>query len=500
MEILPEIDTGLLSGPVYDIYGSVKVGEILGYPGVAPFWFEFGIELNHLGTAVNDIIYGGAGEDMIFGQDGDDNIYGELDDDYIEGGAGADTIYGGIGQDDIIGGSSNMFGYEDLAERLDTGDTIYGGAGSDVVRNTNVDLTHTNDADVILGDNGNIYRLVVANGYLTYGYDTYEESRRLIPRVAELLDYTPGGPDYYSAASGDIGDSDTIHGEAGDDTIYGMRGNDILYGEGQDDDIIGGWGHDWISGGTGDDGVLGDDGRIYTSRNGTTEDIYGIAVNSETYIEGTKTMTATVYKTGELNKTANLYPFNVDDMKDPFYDPLYADDIIYGGLGNDFLHGGSGDDAISGAEALVEFYNAPVNAGNVLGYNATTTLFAAYNPNAPMARVMVDASGKFVLIGGSEFLMNFDATELDGNDMIFGDLGNDWLVGGPGMDWMFGGLGDDLLNADDDHNPDTDNTEVDFAPANDPTYYDDILFGGGGRDILIASSTGDVMVDVDGRI
>jgi Ca2+-binding RTX toxin-like protein len=278
-----------------------------------------------------------------------------------------------------------------------------------------------------------------------------------------------------------------------------MRGNDILYGEGQDDDIIGGWGHDWISGGTGDDGVLGDDGRIYTSRNGTAEDIYGISVNSETYIEGTKTMTATVYKTGELNKTANLYPFNVDDMKDPFYDPQYADDIIYGGLGNDFLHGGSGDDAISGAEALELFYDAPVNTGNVLGYDATTTLFAAFNPKAPMARVMVDENGKFVLRGGVEFLMNFDASEPDGNDMIFGDLGNDWLVGGPGMDWMFGGLGDDLLNADDDHNPLTDNTEVDFAPEDDPTYYDDILFGGGGRDILIASSTGDVMVDWTGE-
>ncbi|MBP1920954.1 calcium-binding protein, partial [Youngiibacter multivorans] len=487
------------TGPVYLADGSVNVGGMMGYPGDAPFWFEFGIELNHLGIAGNDDINGGAGEDMIFGQDGNDNIDGDLDDDYIEGGSGTDTIYGGLGQDDIIGGSSNLFGFELAEERSDGSDTIFGGEGTDTGRNTVGYGKHANDADVILGDNGNIYRLVGPDGYLKYGYDTYVEIRRLIPRVAKLLDYTPGGPDYVSAASVDIGDADTIHGEAGDDTIYGMKGNDILYGEAGDDDIIGGWGHDWISGGTGDDGVLGDDGRIYTSRNGIEEPLYGIGLNAELYIEGTKSMTATIYKSGEINKTVNLYPFNVDDMKDPFYDPQHADDIIYGGLGNDFLHGGSGDDAISGAEALAEFYMAPLNIGNVLGYNATTTLFAAYNPKAPMARVMVDKNGKFVLTGGTEFLMNFNANELDGNDMIFGDLGNDWLVGGPGMDWMFGGFGDDLLNADDDHNPLTDNTEVDFAPTGNPTYYDDILFGGGGRDILIASSTGDVMVDWTGE-
>ena len=55
-----------------------------------------------------------------------------------------------------------------------------------------------------------------------------------------------------------------------------MTGNDVLFGEGQDDDLIGGYGNDWISGGTGQDGVLGDDGRIFTSRNGTAEPLYGV--------------------------------------------------------------------------------------------------------------------------------------------------------------------------------------------------------------------------------
>jgi hypothetical protein len=148
------------------------------------------------------------------------------------------------------------------------------------------------------------------------------------------------------------------------------------------------------------------------------------------------------------------------------------------------------------------YYDNPYNPGNVLQYNPTTTLFAAYNPYAPMARVMVDENGCFVTAGGVDFLLNFETAtspEPD-NDVIFGGLGNDWLVGGPGKDYLFGGLGDDLLNADDDHGSGPDNTDVDIPPEGFPAdYYDDIVFGGGGRDILIASSAGDIMLDWTGE-
>jgi len=55
---------------------------------------------------------------------------------------------------------------------------------------------------MILGDNGNIYRLVGTNktdsgAYLTFNYDTYTGTTalKIIPRAAELIDYTLGGPD-----------------------------------------------------------------------------------------------------------------------------------------------------------------------------------------------------------------------------------------------------------------------------------------------------------------
>ena len=201
---------------------------------------------------------------------------------------------------------------------------------------------------------------------------------RLLPRAVTLLDYTPGGPDReptlfpsmnqnlaatYGSMTVDVWGADEIHGEAGDDTVYAGGGNDVVYGDGGDDDVIGGWGHDWISGGTGQDGVLGDDGRIFTSRNGLAEPLNGVTASTQQAIATPGNhQTATIYETGKLNKTVDLTPFalnprtTANSSDDPLFRPLYADDLIYGGLGSDFLHGGSGDDAISGAEALVESY------------------------------------------------------------------------------------------------------------------------------------------------
>ena len=96
--------------------------------------------------------------------------------------------------------------------------------------------------------------------------------------------------------------------------------------------------------------MLGDDGRIFTSRNGTAEPLNGISPVSQTNIATPGNgLVADINVTGELNKTVDLTPYNIDPaaVKSELFDPAYADDIIYGGLGSDFLHGGSGDDAIS---------------------------------------------------------------------------------------------------------------------------------------------------------
>ena len=422
-----------------------------------------------------------------------------------------------------------MFSLNDWVERVDGSDMLFGGAGTDITRN-DIGDAHSNepynahgnarDSDMILGDNGNIHRLVGTNGtsnsaYLTFSYDNYGDLK-LVARAAELLDYTVGGPDYDPTAdqvAGNIGAADEVHGESGDDSIYGMVGSDVLFGEGQDDDLIGGYGNDWISGGTGDDGVLGDDGRIFTSRNGTAEALYDIAATTQEDINTPGNLQqAIINVTDQLKKIVDLTPFNLNagettDLSHTkvFSDPQSADDIIYGGWGNDFLHGGDGDDAMSGAEALAPFYTAPANSGNVLDYNSTSGMFALYNEYAGMEKI-------------NGFLLNFDATagdptleategpidsrststtnkNTDGDDAIFGDLGNDWIVGGTGKDHLYGGWGNDLLNADDDLETNggvNDGTDMDAT-------YEDIAFGGAGIDVLIGNTGGDRLIDWAGE-
>ncbi|MEZ6122879.1 MAG: calcium-binding protein [Planctomycetaceae bacterium] len=424
---------------------------------------------NHTVSTASDVyghdnLAGGAGDDLVFGQLGNDSIQGDgsvLDknglptllvmqtqlsvddfagpgsdgDDYIEGGGGQDLIFGNQGQDDIVGGSSSMFGTPTADSRPDAQDIIFGASGTAADRNSAGDESpagHAHDADVILGDNGNIYRLVGIRGsvgsgrYLSFTYDM-GHTETVIPRAIEQLDYAAG-------QTSDVTLSDVIHGEAGDDIIWGMSGNDVLFGDGQDDDLIGGSGSDRIYGGSGVDGILGDDGRIFTSRNGFTEALHGLTQANVQYLidlPGTLIGSAN-FLTGKLLKSVDLYAYDQG-----------GNDIIYGGLGDDFIHGGAGDDAISGAEALeTHFHTALPATASVLNYNASQRKFADYNAEDALSRI-------------DGFLLNFDATDAtghridDGIDSIFGDLGNDWIVGGTMNDRLFGGMGDDLLNADD---------------------------------------------------
>jgi hypothetical protein len=241
-----------------------------------------------------------------------------------------------------------------------------------------------------------------------------------------------------------------------------------------------------------------------------------------------------------------LVPFSFDPtwngMDDEFpdnADPVpYADDIIFGGLGSDFIHGGSGDDAISGAEALdhawVAIYDAngnvtgmvdlgfsavgvlkDVNPGNVLAFNPMDINgqhlsnrfrageFALYDEYDPLRMVQLDSTGNLWKSSAQgtayNFLLNFNKDEGvlsgtvhdDGSDAIFGDNGNDWIVGGTGRDDMYGGWGNDLINADDDQ---TTNGSLNDQPDTDASY-EDRAFGGAGRDVLIANTGGDRLID-----
>ncbi|HXF83072.1 MAG TPA: hypothetical protein VNN19_10005, partial [bacterium] len=268
------------------------------------------------------------------------------------------------------------------------------------------------------------------------------------------------------------------------------------------------------------------DGRIFTSRNGSTEPLNGVRVPAvaQTISTPGNMQTAVINIAGQLKKSVDLTPFNVDPDnlgEDPLFDPRYADDIIYGGLDSDWLHGGSGDDAISGAEALpvgafvlypegstdparadgvatLSGYDLPVNplTGNALGHEALRAEeLAAYDEFDPWAKIFVDAGDS-----QREFFLNFNHAEgpavgtvnTDGDDAIFGDLGNDWLVGGTGRDNLYGGYGNDLLNADDNL---ATAGNANTAPDGPEASYEDRAYGGAGRDVLIANTGGDRLID-----
>ncbi|MGY3658239.1 hypothetical protein [Bradyrhizobium sp. USDA 376] len=340
--------------------------------------------------------------------------------DYIEGGGDNDILFGNQNQDDLIGGSSDLFSLNTPAKRPDGSDLIFGGSGRGIARNAIGDATidgnsliattpngHANDSDSIIGDNGDVIRLVgikgqvappvgalvisgtmtqagnpvqTLNGFLSFNYDNYNSAVgfvRIIPRVDRLLDYTPGGVDFDPVHQpSDIGAADELHGESGDDFIYAGKGEDWLYGEGQDDDLIGGYGNDWISGGTGSDGIIGDDGRIFTNRNSLSADaananylvsvgepLFGIApllssdadpkysngnaLNEYIYTPGNMQID-TINVSGALKKTVDLTPFSSDPSFDGTRDDFSVVSTKNNGAASDGKTRRHNDDIIFG--------------------------------------------------------------------------------------------------------------------------------------------------------
>ena len=174
-------------------------------------------------------------------------------------------------------------------------------------------------------------------------------------------------------------------------------------------------------------------------------------------------------------------------------------------------------------------YNRPFNPVDALRYNPLDAdgwhydrtrragEFALYDEYDPLRKITLNADGTAnkTDAGGFEWFLNFSTEEgtyvpagtnpkpvgqtpegypeawTDGNDRIFGDTGNDWLVGGTGRDDLYGGFGNDLLNADDNH---ATNLLRNDQPDTQPSY-EDRAYGGGGRDVLIANTGGDRLID-----
>lgn len=171
------------------------------------------------GLSGNDILLGGSGDDVLAGGDGDDILLGQQDEDTLNGDAGDDYLQGGIGQDTLNGGTGS-----DWLQGLDGNDEILGMGGDDI-------LIGGNQSDTLSGGAGN--DLLVGGIGLGPAVDLDEliDIRSGTP-VAEAL----GVAEEDVIRLRDDNDADTLVGGNGDDILAlgasdtgtGGAGNDIF--------------------------------------------------------------------------------------------------------------------------------------------------------------------------------------------------------------------------------------------------------------------------------
>jgi Ca2+-binding RTX toxin-like protein len=312
----------------------------------------------------DDVLSGGAGADVLFGQDGVDRLYGGAGDDYQEGNGAADVLYGDQnaaptgnqhessaeqldgapgpdGQDDQIGGSSwirSQAGTGARSGQRDGGDELHGDG----------------NADVQLGDNGRILRLIVSGQYATFQAQT---GKPTIVRQANPTGSTPTAlPARYdvgTASTSAVWGNDTLYGDAGDDVQLAGDGNDTLYGGADADDQYGELGDDRLFGEAGEDAMVGDRGVI-TNRLVATPGA-PVTLNSPPAISFTPYAAHPLDRRVDLNDDGDGAPLQAPGMTTGGNDYLRggADhDSLHGAAGNDLMNGDSGGDYLFGADGV----------------------------------------------------------------------------------------------------------------------------------------------------
>ena len=313
------------------------------------------------GTAMRDLLFGGAedrtveggaGEDDIFGEGGNDLLIGGDDADRLDGGAGIDLasfagsnvgvradLQTGIGQGGHAQGD-RFFGIEGLVGS-DWNDDLYGDTGSNTLRggDGNDSLEGRGGDDSLHGEDGDDILLGgLGADLIDGGEDT------------DTADYSDSGAgvtvslDAGTAAGGDAeGDTlvsienligsrfdDRLTGDGWANTLNGGRGDDVLEGLGGDDVLIGGRGGDDLFGGAGTDTasyLTSDVGIVIDMQNGAASsgEAEGDTFSSIEIVEGS---------------------FHDDTIRG-----TAGDNTLIGGRGADVLDGRGGTDTVSFADA-----------------------------------------------------------------------------------------------------------------------------------------------------
>ncbi|MBW3620626.1 MAG: hypothetical protein KY461_10305, partial [Actinobacteria bacterium] len=352
-----------------------------------------------------DRMLGNGGADRMSGQGGKDVVKGNAGDDFVHGNQDDDLLEGNDGEDDLVGGTSLLTAATDDGDRGDPDgtDVLYGGAG----------------ADVLLGDNGVLTRIIDPAASYTYvttqlGIDSQ--------RGVTLFDL--------DVLDGDRFGGDLLSGGAGVDVEFGQDGDDILSGGPADD---------YQEGNGGSDGLFGD--RLPADAT-LLADVAARGLTLPPLDAGVGTCGAPVVGIGpasclspEPSLSGGAAADAQDDQLGGSSRPGHRDagDGIWGDGAADFQLGDNGEllRTIAGTAYLT-----------YVEYNATTVVRQAnrFDVGGPGS-----THGDDLLHGnaGDDYQW-----AQDGGDELHGDADNDDMYGELGADLMFGGTGEDAMIGD----------------------------------------------------
>ena len=383
-----------------------------------------------------DEVHGETGDDTIYTGCGNDFAYGDAQDDDIVMGWGQDWADGGTGEDGVLGDDGRIYTSRNSSSY---GEPLYG-----------ILALLASDPDDKFSNGNVIDEFIYTPGMMQ------QTTINIHDELKKTVDLTPFWVDPNTPEDLDP-HADTLYM---DDILYGGLGLQTKAG------------HDWLHGGAGDDAISGAEalaGPAYLQVPTTLVDSAGLLGIAQS-------------DWNHPFNPGNTLRFSIEAAKEP------------GGA-----HGPVLRDKRAGQFALYDDGSMPKDR--------------ILPPRIKIRLSLLD--GLKVGPAGAEWFLNFDAADpgafflpggtagqggqvfsyagvySDGDDLAFGDAGNDWMVGGTGQDTFYGGSGNDLLNMDDDH---TTNNEQNDTTDTHPSY-EDRAFGGAGKDVLIANTGGDRLID-----
>jgi Ca2+-binding RTX toxin-like protein len=306
-----------------------------------------------MGTAIGEVLRGGAGVDTLYGLAGDDTLYGEAGDDVLIGGAGTDVMIGGAGND--------------IYEVTDAGDLVTEapGEGADIVFSylgsyaltANAESlrlvgvageAYGNALDNLLVGNAQDNRIIGGAGNDTMmggaGNDAYEVTEAgdvVIENTNEGVDTVYSYVDSY-ALSANV-ENLALIGNARE--AYGNALANLLIGNAQDNRMIGGAGNDTLIGGAGNDA-------------------YEVTEAGDAIIENAGEGIDTVYSYVDAYQlAANVEVLNLVGPARMGLGNAGNNTLIGNALAN-VLNGNGGDDVLTGGAGADTFWHLGAAAGN----------------------------------------------------------------------------------------------------------------------------------------